>query len=174
MAVFRTWTEAKEVHLRVSSNLGSRVKTVYSPVFDETGHMELREAGKEDLYAYIQSHKESCDIHVILERFAKGDVTALQRRQAMFADFTEFPKTYAEMLNSIQTAENYFNSLPVDIRANFNHDFHQFLASMDKSDFLDRMGLEPKIPLNNQEPASTPAQVPPVVSAPSAPGSEVE
>lgn len=120
---------------RVHANPGSREKILYSPQFADDGSMELIEAGKENLYEYIQSHKESVDINVILKRFARGDVTALQRRQAMFGDFTDAPSTYAEALNSMIVAEQYFNSLPLETRAKFDHNFHRFLVSLDRPDF---------------------------------------
>lgn len=124
-------------HSRVHANPGNSVKILYSPKFASDGTMELVEAGKENLYDYIQSHKESVDINVILKRFAKGDVTALQRRQAMFGDFSDAPSNYAEALNSMIVAEQYFNSLPLETRAKFNHNFHTFLVSLDRPDFPD-------------------------------------
>lgn len=122
-------------HTRVHANPGSREKILYSPQFNDDGTMELIEAGKENLYEYIQSHKESVDINVILKRFARGDVTALQRRQAMFGDFSDAPSSYAEALNSMIVAEQYFNSLPLETRAKFDHNFHRFLVSLDRPDF---------------------------------------
>lgn len=61
-------------HDREAAVLGDPEKILYSAKFDEKGVMDLVETGRENLYEYIQSHKESCDIHVILERFARGDV----------------------------------------------------------------------------------------------------
>lgn len=124
-------------HSRVHANPGNPVKVLYSPKFASDGSMELVEAGKENLYDYIQSHKESVDINVILKRYAQGDVSALQRRQAMFGDFSDAPSNYAEALNSMIVAEQYFNSLPLETRAKFNHNFHTFLVSLDRPDFAD-------------------------------------
>lgn len=128
-------------HSRVHANPGNPVKVLYSPKFASNGTMELVEAGKENLYDYIQSHKESVDINVILKRFAKGDVTALQRRQAMFGDFSDAPATYAEALNSMIVAEQYFNSLPLETRAKFGHNFHTFLVSLDRPDFSEMIAV---------------------------------
>lgn len=119
---------------------GDPVKILYGPKFNDDGVMDLIETGQEDLYGYIQSHAMSVDIHVILQRFQDGDVTALTRVQGAYGDFTQMPKTYAEMLNSMIAAESYFNSLPVDVRAEFGHSFQQFLASIDQPDFAERMG----------------------------------
>ncbi|QRV61651.1 VP3 [Gokushovirinae sp.] len=134
-------TQFSEDRPRPKSVIGSRVKKLYSPVFDKNGRMELEETGQEDLYGYIQSHKDSVDIHVILDRYQRGDVTALNRAQAFYVDATSFPKTYAEALQRMQDAHMYFDSLPVETRAKFGHDFNQFLASLDKPDFAELLGF---------------------------------
>ena len=138
---------------RVHANPGNPEKILYSPKFDSNGSMELIEAGKEDLYASIQSHKDSCDINLILKRYACGDVSALQKRQGMFGDFTDAPSSYAEALNSMIIAEQYFNSLPLETRAQFDHNFHRFLLSLDKPDF------ESKFSAGVQKPSVVAAKV---------------
>lgn len=122
---------------------GSRLKKLYQPQLDDSGHFELVEVGVEDIYDQIQSHKESVDIHVILERFVAGDTEALSRRQGNFGDFTEIPSSYAEMLNAVIAGEQYFNSLPVETRAKFGHSFQQWMIAMDKDDFAVKMGWIP-------------------------------
>lgn len=126
------------------SPAGSRTKVLYGPIFDSNGRMSLKETGVHDLYAEIQSHADSVDIHVLLRRFAQGDPGALARVQGAYGDFTQVPKTFAEALNTLIAAEQYFNGLPVDVRAQFGHDFHQFIASMDAPDWLTKAGLVPK------------------------------
>lgn len=127
--------------VRVTSNPGSRLHKLYHGRVDNDGVFDLVFDGEEDLYEQIQSHAESCDIHTILKRFEAGDLEVLSQRQGVFGDFSEFPTNYAEILNSVIAGENYFNSLPVEVRAKFNHSFREWMASMDKPDFLDRMGV---------------------------------
>lgn len=115
-------------HDRVYAVGGSRTRILYSPKFDEKGVMSLVESGRENLYESIQSHKESCDIHVILERFARGDVSALERVQAVYGDFSNVPKSYADMLNLVHSAEDAFARLPVDERAKYGHSFERWLV----------------------------------------------
>lgn len=116
--------------VRTVTESGDPVHILYSPEYDKEGHMELVETGRENIYDYIQSHKDSTDINLILQRFAKGDSSALSRRQGMFGDFTQLPKNYADMLNQLNRAEGYFNSLPVEERARFNHSFPEFVAAL--------------------------------------------
>lgn len=168
------------------SNPGSRIKVLYAPVFDSAGHMSLVVSGKEDLYDYIQSHADSVDIHIILKRFAMGDVSVLSRVQGTYGDFTQMPKTFAEALNTLVAAEQYFNSLPVDVRQRFNHNFNEFIASMDSPSFAADMGITPPDPVPDQlvvpgatgagaaasatpaPAASVPAAAPPATPAPAA------
>lgn len=128
---------------RFISNVGQREKILYQPKFDENGVMDLVESGKEDVYDFIQSHAESVDIHVILARFQNGDIDALSRVQGAYGDFTNMPTSYAELLNRVNEGQSFFNSLPVDIRAKFNHNFAEFMAAMDKPDFLEKLGIKP-------------------------------
>lgn len=137
--MFRT---AHVPHDRVHSCAGSRIRPIYAPVFDKHGVMDLEQTGQEDIYEYIQSHKDSVDIHMILKRFEQGDVSVLSRVQGTYGDFTQMPTTYAEALNAMISAENYFNSLPVETRAKFGHSFQQFLAQMDKPEWLDKIGIK--------------------------------
>ena len=137
--VFQTQFDARD---RIISNAGSRIKQLYDARVDNQGHIDLVESGTEDLYDYIQSFKESCDINTIVKRFAAGDTDVLARRQATYGDFTELPRTYAELLNTVIQGENYFNSLPLETRAKFNHSFREWMASMDNmQEFIEKMGF---------------------------------
>lgn len=125
MPVFKTQFHP---HDRVTANGGSPIRILYSPKFDEKGVMELVECGKENLYEFIQSHAESCDIHVILERFARGDVSALEKVQGVYGDFSNMPNSYADMLNLVRDAESAFMKMPVEERAKYGHSFERWLT----------------------------------------------
>lgn len=138
MAKFKTQYDD---HARVHVDPGDPVKTLYGPIFDKNGVMSLQEIGKHDLYGEIQSHADSVDINVLLARYAQGDVGALARVQGAYGDFTQMPSTFAEALNTMIAAEQYFMGLPVDVRAQFGHDFHQFIASMDTPEWTSKLGI---------------------------------
>lgn len=118
-------------HERVYSNPGDPIKIIYAGSYDENGKFELVEKGKENLYDYIQSNAESCDIYNILARFENGDETALNKVSGTYGDVTKMPKTYAEMLQTIYNAENTFNALPVELKQLFNNSSSEFIAQMD-------------------------------------------
>lgn len=141
-------------HSRVHQELGSGERILYTARLDEDGNVQLTESGREDLYASIQSHKDSCDIHVLLQRYADGDVDALTRVQGSFGDFTSMPSSYAELLNALIAGETYFNSLDVETRAKFDHSFEKFMISMDNMPvFMAKLGIEPQAPAGDPAPA---------------------
>lgn len=152
---------------RIYQDPGNGVRVLYTSKLQDDGTIDLIPSGTEDLYSAIQSHKDSCDIHVLLARYQNGDPDVLSRAQGAYGDFTNMPTTYAELLNSMIAGENYFNSLPVETRAKFGHSFEQFMLSMDDmSGFLEKLGVqqvqgsEDPSPLTSGEGSSEPAKMP--------------
>lgn len=121
---------------------GNPVKLIYSPRYTDDGVLDLVVTGQENLYDYIQSHKESTDIHVLLTRFANGEEDVLSRMQGFYADVTSMPKTYAEVLNAVIVGEETFSRLPVEVKQRFDNSFAVWMAAMDSPDFASRMGYE--------------------------------
>lgn len=127
----------------VFQEAGNPVKVIYSPRYTEDGVLDLVATGQENLYDYIQSHKESTDIHVLLDRFVNGEEDVLQRLQGFYGDVTSMPKTYAEVLNAVIIGEETFARLPVEVKQRFDNSFAVWLSSMDSPDFAKRMGVDP-------------------------------
>ena len=143
---------------RVETCPGSPEHITYAGHYDEKGRVVLEESGRENIYDFIQSHAESCDIHVLMKRYQNGDVSALSQAQGFYGDVLDFPKTYAEALNHFNEMERKFMSLPVDIREKFGNSFSEFLAASGEPDFLDRLGIKkeeaaamPAIPVVEKE-----------------------
>lgn len=149
------WKTQFDARDRIISNPGSPEHIIYAGHYDEKGRVVLEESGRINLYDEIQSHAESCDIHVLLKRYESGDPTALSQRQGFFGDFLDFPKTYAEALNHMNEMESRFMKLPPDVREKFGNSFSEFLAASGEADFLDRLGIKP------EEPKETTPAIPP-------------
>ena len=141
--VWKTQFDARD---RICTNPGSPEHITYAGHYDEKGRVVLEESGRINLYDEIQSHAESCDIHVLMKRYDSGDLTALSQRQGFFGDFLDFPKTYAEALNHMNEMESRFMQLPPDVRDKFGNSFSEFLAASGEADFLDRLGIKPEEP----------------------------
>ena len=121
------------------SNGGSRIREIREPVMRD-GHLVVEVVGKEDLQDYINSFGDSVDVELLVAR-AVNEPEILNQRQGMYGDFTEFPKTYAEVLDKITSATNLFNSLPVDVRSRFSNDVYTFISEMDKKDWAVKAGF---------------------------------
>lgn len=113
------------------SKPGSGMKDTYKMHVDENGKRELKKSGEYNLYADIQSYKDSVSIDYILTRFVNGDETALSRVQGIYGDFTQMPRTMAELQQRVIDAEHLFDSLPLEIRAQYNHSASEFFAQLD-------------------------------------------
>ncbi len=145
---FRKFTTQHVLHERVNSELGSPVVPVYSPKLDDRGNLELEVTGQENLYDMIQSHKDSCDINLIVQRFRSGDIDALNKRQAAFIDTMQMPKTYAEMLNTVIACEDYFSNLPLELRQKFDNNFGAFMSEFGSESWADKLGLVENAPVD--------------------------
>lgn len=137
-------TQYSGERLRPLSNPGNPVKITYGGRYDEKGRVVLEEKGRENLYDFIQSHKDSVDINHILARFTNGETDVLSKVQGFYGDVTSFPSNYAEALNRIQECEEMFRTLPVETRAKFNHNFSEFLAATTSPDFMEQIGAVKK------------------------------
>ena len=136
---FKTQYDARD---RIFSDPGSPEHITYAGHYDEKGRVVLEASGRENIYDFIQSHAESCDIHVLMKRYLNGDVAALSQKQGFYGDFLDFPKTYAEALNHMNEMERQFMALPVETREKFGNSFTEFLAASAEPDFLDRLGIK--------------------------------
>lgn len=103
---------------------------------DVDGIMEPVKVGEDDLYAYIQSHKDSVDINKILERYRAGDDTALRQVQAHYLDLEGAPQSLAEMYSFVKNTTSYFEGLPLDIRKEYNFNVSEFVADIGSERFI--------------------------------------
>lgn len=121
-------------HFRFLQPAGNRVHNLRQGRFDDSGIFVLDISGSEDIYDMIQSHAASVDIHVILDRFRRGDINVLgDPARSVYCDISEMPRNYSQLLNLVADGERAFMSLPVDERAKYDHSFAQWLMSFDKS-----------------------------------------
>lgn len=138
---------------RYFSCSGNPIKIKYGLSYGKKGEIDLVEKGKINLYEEIQSHADSVDLHVVLKRFANGETDVLNQRAAAYGDFSNMPRSFAEVLNHINDAEETFNGLPAEIRANFGNSFARFYASMDDPTFMAECikGVQKSVQIDKKE-----------------------
>lgn len=114
---------------------GTETEPEYKLKVDKEGRRNLEIVGESNVYAKIQSFKDSCDVNYILQRFASGDQSALSKVQGIYGDFTTVPTSLAELSQRVVDAENLFNNLPLDVREQFNYSPSEFFASIGSEKF---------------------------------------
>lgn len=128
----------------IVSNPGNPIKPVYKPQVNKDGSITLVVDGYVNTDEEIQSFAESVDIENIVARYLNGDVSALHQHIGQYGDFTNMPKTYAEVLQMQIDARNVFDGLPSEIKAKFNNDPNQFFVQSGSKEWYDK--LSPLLP----------------------------
>lgn len=93
-----------------------------------------------------QSFKDECDINNIMMKYIRtGLVDHVNRYQGRYGDFSDVPDML-QAFDIIERSEEMFNSLPSDIRKDFNNDvvaFLEFAQDPANTDALKEYGLIP-------------------------------
>lgn len=121
------------------SNPGSPIHQLYAPKVMKNGRVELVESGTENIQDIINSHRDSTDIHQIMQRVMHGQIELLSKRPGSYGDFTKFPKTFAEALQLQIDSNRLFDTLPPDVKAQFHGDANQFLAAAGTEDWFKKI-----------------------------------
>lgn len=111
------------------SNPGSPIHQLYAPKVAKNGRIELVKSGTENIQDFINSFRESTDIHQIMNRVMNGQIELLNKRPGSYGDFTQMPKTFAEALQLQIDSRRLFDNLPDDVKAKFHGDANMFLAA---------------------------------------------
>lgn len=120
---------------------GDLFQPVYSPSFAPDGSISLKETDRIDIKKEINSHAPYTDMRYIISRLLVGDDSVLSSKVPMYGDFTQFPRSYAEMLELVQRGEDAFNALPLDVRLKFDNDRYKWFASIGSDSWLEAMGV---------------------------------
>lgn len=118
---------------------GSRKHKIYSPVYDGR-KLSLRESHVIDTQDEINSHAIECDLDYIRTRLLHGDTSGLNSASPIFADFHDLPSNFREVLDVALNSERIFNSLPLDVRQNFDNDYRQFVSLAGTKEWFDSLG----------------------------------
>lgn len=119
---------------------GSPEHIEYQGYYDKDGNLQLKEVGKTDIYAEIQSHKDSTDINVLLAKYRNGDESALNRVQGYYSDITDIPDIHT-LYNLFKTAEQDFQRLPVEIRQSFDNSFEKYIFTAGSDEWFNKTGI---------------------------------
>lgn len=135
---------------RRCSCCGNRMEPHYVERYDETGHPYLVKDGETDVYKIIQSHKEECDINLMLQRYAAGD-TSMMRQDARYIDTSNLPTTIHEYFNLMTAQREKFDALPVTIKQKFGNSFEVWASTSGTGEWLEKMGIQGPAPEPKKE-----------------------
>lgn len=143
---------------------GSRKKNVYNYRINNHGSKVLEKTGEEDLQDMINSFEEETKIENILARAKLGDRTAI-RENIDFGDLTSIPNNIIEAKRQILTMENYWKTLPMDIKAKYGNNMDKFMNDVGSEQWLKNMGLAPQQTTVVDNSKSTPTEETPQESS---------
>lgn len=129
---------------KVGTPTGDKEMTTYQTRIDENGHKITEPIGKTNIYDRIQSSLEETKIENIIKRFTEGDMTAFRNGEPIYADITGAPKSLMEAQNMIIKITDEFNSLPVEVRAKFDHSPEKYVAMYGGEKWATAVGYEVK------------------------------
>ncbi|QCS36579.1 minor capsid protein [Capybara microvirus Cap3_SP_469] len=110
----------------------------YRLTVTKDGKKELVPKGKLNVYEFIQSFKDECDVESIIKKYNMiGDPSILNVRDTYYGDFTNMPRTLAEVHKMSIEASEYFNSLPLEVRREFNFNEGEFYAQIGSDKYYD-------------------------------------
>lgn len=116
---------------RVYCNPGDPIATRYVAEMKDNGEFVLVEAGKENLYEYIQSFADSCDINNIIARFESGEVDVMDQVKGFYGDFADLPDNMHEVFNILRRGRDVFDRLPVEEKEKYNNSFEQWIIDFE-------------------------------------------
>lgn len=99
--------------------------------------------GKEDLYSFINSFADSVNIHVLLNRFKNGDTEALMQRAGAYIDISAMPANINEFMEMAKNAENVFDTLPIEVKNEFNNNVVEFISTIGDDSWKEKMSKSP-------------------------------
>ena len=135
---------------RRCSCCGNRMEPHYVERYDETGHPYLVKDGETNVYEIIQSHKEECDINLMLQRYAAGD-TSVMRQDAKYIDTSNLPTTIHEYFNLMTAQREKFDALPIAIKEKFGNSFEVWASTSGTGEWLEKMGIQRPAPEPKKE-----------------------
>lgn len=119
-------------HNKSVTEAGNPIQIEYELVIDEQGREELKPSGETDLQEYIQSHRDSVDFNLIIQRYQAGDIDALERIKGIYADVSGLPTSLSEIMNLNNRGKMEFDKLPVEIKQLYGNNYMEFLADPNK------------------------------------------
>lgn len=126
--------DKKKKHRSFKTNQGVSIVPTYEYQIVD-GVKELVESGVVNIQDKIDSFSVEADINNIISRYINGDLSVLNQVKGTFGDFRNIPDNYAELFNRVQSCQNVFDSLPVEVKEKFGNSYQVFWSSFGTKEF---------------------------------------
>lgn len=144
---------------RMLSNPGCSMRPIYQAKNDPDGNRRLVKVGERNQTEEIQTFRDSCDLHKIIERCTlTGDYSPLVQRQPIYMDCTQMPHDLMEAHKAMDFAQKVYNNLTNEQKQSYEG-FEGFLSVFKTTDGINAF-LESLKPVESKIEASTPISTP--------------
>lgn len=98
----------------------------------------VKKKTRRNIYQKIQQYKDECDIYEILRRSDPNRRLGLEQQiinanledDNKIIDMTQMPRNLIQARQMLADADKKFNSLPIELRKEFNNNPNEFIASV--------------------------------------------
>ena len=140
---------------RMLSNPGSSMRPIYQAKNDPDGNRRLVKVGERDQTEEIQSFRDSCDLHKIIERCTlTGDYSPLVQRQPIYMDCTQLPSDLMAAHQALENSQKVYDSLSIDQKQSYEG-FEGFLEAFKTTEGINAF-LESLMPTEAKNEGSIP------------------
>lgn len=141
-------------HENYFSPTGDGYNDEYEYKLNAKGQKTLVKNGRRDVLSEIQQYKEDVSIENILAKVAVGDYTDF-RPDGIYQDTTQIPNNLNEARAVMLDLENYWNTLPAEVREKFDNSLETFITQAGSEAWGINLGL-PKETIKEEAPEETP------------------
>lgn len=114
---------------------GTKIQKIYKEVPQDDGTMSAVVVGQHDINAMIQEATVGTDVYEMISMYNAGDVSAIDKVQGVYGDFTGCAKSFGQLQQSRVDLEQRFRESPAKFRQMFGNDVGKFLnAAFEKGD----------------------------------------
>lgn len=136
------------------TTIASPIGDGHSPVYEERiveGKRKLVQVGADNINEFVQKSLEDTKIYNILAKYENGNIDVLNQMHGEYLDVTSLPKNLAEAHNLIINAHKTFESLPLEVRAKFDHSSDVFLQKVSDGSFMDLFPKQENVDIKESE-----------------------
>lgn len=121
--------------------VGDEFKITYTAKILDNGTIFLKESGKENIQAKIDSFRDQTDMAYILRQLMLGDTSVL-RDGAMYGDFTIMPNNMLDAMQLMIDGERAFYELDLETRQKFDNNFRNWMIDAGSDEWCKKMNIQ--------------------------------